>query len=149
MSGISMATGTTSLTVRYFYGDGSYIVSNSVYRWPALWTKGHNWPNDGEIEYVDSILFTPESLNYHSNTIAHSSIIEGINLASTNQMALHTKPGCMHVSPAPADQRGISGQLNCSMYAGCTVMETAPNSIGAGFNGAGGGIYATQFDISG
>ena len=35
------------------------------------------------------------------------------------------------------------------MDAGCTVMETAPNSIGAGFNGAGGGVYATQFDISG
>jgi len=19
--------------------------------WPAIWTKGHDWPNDGEIEY--------------------------------------------------------------------------------------------------
>ena len=35
------------------------------------------------------------------------------------------------------------------MDAGCTKMETAPNSIGAGFNGAGGGVYAAQFDISG
>lgn len=62
-------------------------------------------------------------------------------------MALHAIPSCMHVSPP--DQRGMSGQLNCSTDEGCTVTETAPNSFGAGFNNAGGGVYATQFDISG
>ncbi|KAJ3516019.1 hypothetical protein NLJ89_g1395 [Agrocybe chaxingu] len=96
--------------------------------WPALWTKGHTWPDDGEID-----------------------IIEGINLNQNNQIALHTHwdPPCTHVDPPPANQRGTSGNLNCSSAAGCTVLETAPNSIGAGFNSAGGGVYATQYDVTG
>ena len=81
--------------------------------------------------------------------IVHSSIIENINLAADNQMALHTTPGCMNVSPAPPGQRGMSGALDCSADSGCTVVETAPNSFGAGFNNAKGGVYATQFDLSG
>ncbi|KAF5310922.1 hypothetical protein D9619_007968 [Psilocybe cf. subviscida] len=94
--------------------------------WPAFWTKGHNWPDDGEID-----------------------IIEGINRVNYNQMALHTLPGCTHVSPAPPTQRGRSGQLDCSVDAGCTVIETSPNSFGEGFNAVGGGVWATQFDESG
>lgn len=78
-----------------------------------------------------------------------TSIIEGINLMENNQVALHTTPGCMHIDPPPTNQRGVSRQLNCTIDAGCTVGETAPNSFGAGFNNAGGGVYATQFDESG
>ncbi|KAH9478435.1 putative glycosidase C21B10.07 [Psilocybe cubensis] len=117
---------------RLWYGPGTLWIADIVHMpfgcsvWPALWTTGKNWPDDGEID-----------------------IIEGINLMENNQVALHTTPGCMHIDPPPPNQRGVSRQLNCTIDAGCTVGETAPNSFGAGFNAAGGGVYATQFDESG
>lgn len=62
-------------------------------------------------------------------------------------MALHTLPGCYH-SPPP-NQKGTDDDLDCSTAAGCVVHETTPNSFGTGFNNAGGGVWATQFDVSG
>lgn len=44
---------------------------------------------------------------------------------------------------------GIDAELNCSTPAGCVVRETTPNSFGTGFNDAGGGVWATQFDVTG
>ncbi|PPQ86641.1 hypothetical protein CVT25_006825 [Psilocybe cyanescens] len=117
---------------KLWYGPGTLWIADIVHMpygcsvWPALWTTGKNWPDDGEID-----------------------IIEGINLMQDNQVALHTTPGCMHIDPPPPNQRGVSRQLNCTIDAGCTVGETVPNSFGAGFNNAGGGVYATQFDSSG
>jgi hypothetical protein len=64
-----------------------------------------------------------------------------------NQMALHTLLGCTHTTPP--NQKGQSEELNCTTDAGCTVEETAPNSFQEGFNDAGGGVWATQFDIAG
>lgn len=110
--------------------------------WPAIWTKGPLWPDDGEID-----------------------IIEGINLMSTNQMALHTTEGCFHTTPP--SQIGQSAGLgtgnvggsglnsdggnasDCSTGAGCTVTETKSGSFGSAFAQAGGGVWATQFDIAG
>ncbi|OJA18491.1 hypothetical protein AZE42_08011 [Rhizopogon vesiculosus] len=93
--------------------------------WPAFWSFGPNWPQDGEID-----------------------IIEGINVMSANQMAIHTTPGCtQNVSEY---QLGTSGSTtNCSEASGCTVTETSPNSYESGFAVAGGGVFATQFDSSG
>ncbi|KJA23116.1 glycoside hydrolase family 16 protein, partial [Hypholoma sublateritium FD-334 SS-4] len=119
------------VTTRKVYPIGTIWIADIVHMpfgcsvWPALWTKGPLWPADGEID-----------------------IIEGINLMQNNQIALHTQPGCNHSSPAPANQRGLSDQLDCGVEAGCTVRETAPNSFGSGFNSAGGGVYATHFDAS-
>ncbi|KAH8097026.1 concanavalin A-like lectin/glucanase domain-containing protein [Cristinia sonorae] len=92
--------------------------------WPAFWSKGPLWPDDGEID-----------------------IIEGINLMSNNQMALHTTAGCLH--PAPPVQKGRNQNEDCGTGTGCTVGETAPNSFGPGFAAAGGGVWATQFDVAG
>ncbi len=66
-----------------------------------------------------------------------------------NLMALHTRPGCMNVSPASGAQSGQTGGLNCALDSGCTVTETKPNSFGQGFAQAGGGVFATYFDVSG
>jgi len=92
--------------------------------WPAWWTKGPLWPNDGEID-----------------------IIEAINVMPNNQMALHTTPGCTHSTPP--NQSGVSGQGDCSLGSGCVVSEVAPNSYESGFAAAGGGVWATQFDVAG
>ena len=64
-----------------------------------------------------------------------------------NQMALHTQDGCMQASSVT--QSGSTSATNCSTDAGCTVAEQQENSIGSGFGTAGGGVWATQFDVSG
>jgi len=52
-----------------------HILIDTYKVWPAIWTKGHNWPQDGEIEY---------ELSYLPSTVSHAlllnSILEGINL---------------------------------------------------------------------
>ncbi|TCD61817.1 hypothetical protein EIP91_007862 [Steccherinum ochraceum] len=94
--------------------------------WPAFWTKGPVWPNNGEID-----------------------ILEAINLMTSNQMALHTTQGCTHPAPPTGAQTSHNGGQDCGTGDGCTVQETADNSYGTGFNNAGGGVWATQFDASG
>ena len=96
--------------------------------WPALWTKGPDWPNGGEID-----------------------VLEAVNRGTNNQMTLHALSGC--VQPAGVIQLGTTSTSDCSMGAnssiGCTVIETQPNNFGDGFNQAGGGVWAAQFDVAG
>ncbi|KAI6039626.1 glycoside hydrolase family 16 protein [Pisolithus marmoratus] len=93
--------------------------------WPAFWSFGPKWPDDGEID-----------------------IIEGINLMTYNQMAVHTTAGC--TQSGSVSQLGASGPTtDCSQPSGCTVIETSPNSFQIGFAAAGGGVWATKFDSTG
>ena len=71
--------------------------------WPSIWTKGNDWPNNGEID-----------------------IIEAVNLVAYNQMALHTQNGC--TQPSGVTQSGTTGSTNCTQDARCTVAEDQPNS---------------------
>lgn len=118
------------ITSQDTYAVGSLWIADIVHIpwgcsvWPAFWTKGPTWPEDGEID-----------------------IIEGINMMDHNQMALHTTSGCIHSTPP--NQHGQSGEADCSQPSGCIVAETSPNSYQTGFAAAGGGIFATQFDVSG
>ncbi|EJU06505.1 hypothetical protein DACRYDRAFT_86200 [Dacryopinax primogenitus] len=101
--------------------------------WPSFWTCGPNWPQGGEID-----------------------IIEGIHQASINTASIHTNPGCY----MPANY-GASGSLltqpptglDCSAAdtndAGCGLIASGQNTYGAGFNTAGGGVYAMQWDETG
>lgn len=77
-----------------------------------------------------------------------TSIVEGVNLMTANQMALHTRDGCELTGPG-SETGQSGGTLNCSLASGCTVTETQDNSFGQGFAQAGGGVFATQFDASG
>lgn len=123
-----------SLTSSDFYGIGSVFIIDIVHVpfgcsvWPAFWTRGLDWPHDGEID-----------------------ILESVNIRSFNQMALHADPGC--VQPPGVLQLGKTTGTDCSAgrnsSIGCAVQETKPNSFGAGFNDAGGGVFATQFDVAG
>ena len=64
-----------------------------------------------------------------------------------NQMALDTTAGCLHA--ADVTQSGRSAGLDCGTGSGCVVVENQPNSYESGFAAAGGGVWATQFDVAG
>jgi len=118
------------ITSQDFYGVGSLWIIDLTHLpygcsvWPAFWSKGPHWPDNGEID-----------------------IIEGVNLMGANQYALHTLPGCRQ--PQGVLQTGAPGQTDCSQPSGCLVTETKPNSYGETFAAAGGGVWAAQFDVAG
>jgi hypothetical protein len=95
--------------------------------WPAFWTVGNNWPYGGEID-----------------------IVEGVNNNQKNQMTLHTAPGC---SISPGNMAGTILQNSCDAFynynTGCGVQDWSTLSYGAGFNQAGGGVFATLWNDDG
>ncbi|PAV20464.1 glycoside hydrolase family 16 [Pyrrhoderma noxium] len=136
------------ITTTDSYNYGSLIIIDILHLpfgcsvWPAFWTKGETWPDDGEID-----------------------IIEAINLMTSNQMALHTTAGCYHDTPTgqigqstglgPGNVGGTGlnsdgeDATDCSTPSGCVVTETKANSFGSSFAENGGGVWAMQFDIAG
>ncbi|KAF8627936.1 hypothetical protein AX17_006091 [Amanita inopinata Kibby_2008] len=94
--------------------------------WPSFFTFGieKEWPHGGEID-----------------------IIEAINDLGNNQMALHADRGCTQYNPP--GQTGRTLEMNCTTNRGCIVAETKQNSFGESFAQAGGGVWATQIDVSG
>ncbi|KAI1787368.1 concanavalin A-like lectin/glucanase domain-containing protein [Ganoderma leucocontextum] len=121
---------TVRISTTDYFPVGSVIVFDANHLpygcsvWPAFWTKGENWPIGGEID-----------------------IIEAVNLMTHNQMALHAQTGCTQASGVT--QSGTTGGTNCTDGSGCTVGENQANSYGDNFANAGGGVWATQFDVSG
>ncbi|OSD08169.1 glycoside hydrolase family 16 protein [Trametes coccinea BRFM310] len=121
---------TIRITTKDYYDFGSLWVFDATHLpygcsvWPAFWTKGPNWPFDGEID-----------------------IVEGINLQKDNQMAVHTTQGC--TTSNSIVQSGSIGFTDCSHGSGCTVRENKPNSFGQNFAQNGGGVWATQYDVAG
>ncbi|KAF8155942.1 laminarinase [Crassisporium funariophilum] len=91
--------------------------------WPAVWTVGANWPNQGEMD-----------------------ILEGVNDQGTDQVTLHTSSGCS--MPASRSQTGTSTGNNCDTAAtnnaGCGVKITDTRSYGPIFNSKGGGWFAVE-----
>jgi hypothetical protein len=96
--------------------------------WPAFWTLGPNWPSSGEID-----------------------IIEGVNSQSVNAMTLHTAAGCSIGNTAGSFTGNIK-TANCDVNApgqgnnvGCGIQAAGASTYGAGFNSAGGGVYAVDW----
>jgi len=89
--------------------------------WPAWWTYGPSWPNNGEID-----------------------IIEQVNEATNDQSTLHTNNGCSF-SSAPHNYSGNSGSENCEGNSGCSIGSTNGASFGGAFNDRGGGLFAMEW----
>ncbi|ESK91855.1 glycoside hydrolase family 16 protein [Moniliophthora roreri MCA 2997] len=114
------------------YPVGSLIIIDALHIpygcsvWPAFWTIGTElgWPHAGEID-----------------------IIEGINGITSNNVVMHTDPGCTQSSNV--SQGGKTTDADCGTDVGCKVEETKLNSYGPGFAQAGGGVFAAQIDNSG
>lgn len=97
--------------------------------WPAFWLVGPSWPTNGEID-----------------------IIEGVNAQQANQMTLHTSSGC---TINKSGFSGVANTTNCDgnasnqpKNAGCAIGSQDAASYGTGFNTAGGGVYATEWNSS-
>ncbi|KAG8214674.1 glycoside hydrolase family 16 protein [Butyriboletus roseoflavus] len=91
--------------------------------WPAVWTVGDNWPNEGEID-----------------------ILEGVNNMTPNIASLHTGSNC-HMSSS-RDMTGRSIGTNCAANEtgndGCGVQFPDTASFGPLFNDNEGGWYALE-----
>ncbi|KAF2400431.1 hypothetical protein EJ06DRAFT_430356 [Trichodelitschia bisporula] len=94
--------------------------------WPAFWTLGPNWPNNGEID-----------------------IIEGVSLNTNNAMTLHTTPNC---TIAGSGMTGTLQTNNCAYYpgynVGCSITDPSTQNHGYNFNDNSGGVYATEWTSS-
>ncbi|KAH9478613.1 putative glycosidase C21B10.07 [Psilocybe cubensis] len=92
--------------------------------WPAVWTVGADWPNQGEID-----------------------ILEGVNDQGPDQVTLHTgNGGC--TMPSSRSQTGSIVGDDCDTAdtnnAGCSVKVDDSRSYGPTFNSNGGGWYAVE-----
>lgn len=98
--------------------------SSSCGIWPAFWMFGPNWPSSGEID-----------------------ILEGVNSQTSNSVSLHTAAGCSVSSPGALALAGTKlVSSNCQGNKGCTqATHPTSNNYGAGFNAAGGGVYALEW----
>ncbi|KAI0635301.1 concanavalin A-like lectin/glucanase domain-containing protein [Trametes polyzona] len=129
-AGADTRRNTVRITSKDFYDYGSLWVFDATHVpfgctvWPAFWTKGPVWPDNGEID-----------------------ILEAVNLMDHNQMAIHTLDGC--ATSAAIAQTGQLGAVDCGSNSGCTVEENKPASYGDAFNAAQGGVWATKFDVDG
>jgi hypothetical protein len=111
-----------------FIADIAHMPDSACGVWPAFWTFGTPWPFSGEID-----------------------ILEGVNTASTNQITLHTGPGCtVNIIGSLGGTTLVNPDCNLnSGHDGCSVTTTVPNSVGTNFNNIGGGVYAMQWADTG
>jgi len=124
-------TSKASYNTGLFLFDLNHIPAGICGTWPAIWTLGPNWPNNGEID-----------------------ILEGVNTQTTNTMTLHTSDGCT-MSGVSRPMTGSVNSANCYVNApgqasnqGCGVQDDSTKSYGDGFNNNGGGIYAVEWTTS-
>jgi len=121
-------TSNKAYTHGLFIADIAHMPGSICGVWPAFWLVGGNWPNNGEID-----------------------VLEGVNLAGTDQITLHTGPGCT-INTAGSQSGTTLLQSNCnanSGHDGCGATTTTANAYGTSFNSNGGGVYAMQWESSG
>ncbi|KAJ7639603.1 glycoside hydrolase family 16 protein [Mycena polygramma] len=127
----SSATGRNSVRIRTNNAYTTHVAVFDVVHmpqgcgtWPAIWeTNEATWPAGGEVD-----------------------IVEGVNDQGTDQITLHTSPGC--TMPATRTQTGTSLLLDCNTAvngnSGCGVSAGTAPSYGPTFNADGGGWYAIE-----
>eukprot|EP00039_Didymoeca_costata_P021053 m.343255 g.343255 ORF g.343255 m.343255 type:complete len:338 (-) comp22566_c0_seq1:29-1042(-) len=108
--------------------------------WPAWWSTGPSWPQNGEID-----------------------VVEGVNLNTWDQTTLHTTTGCSFSNLSHYNFTGHWGSgsngkpaSNCDIHApgqygnqGCGIISNDASSYGAGLNKAGGGVFAHEWSNKG
>ncbi|KAG6026895.1 hypothetical protein E4U19_002351 [Claviceps sp. Clav32 group G5] len=111
-----------------FVADFLHMPPSQCGLWPAFWSYGPEWPNDGEID-----------------------LIEGANDQHRNILSAHTSAGCTLSKNLKSKALTPPRTANCdigTLNVGCTYDAPANDttSYGDGFNAAGGGVYAMEWD---
>ncbi|OCK74731.1 glycoside hydrolase family 16 protein, partial [Lepidopterella palustris CBS 459.81] len=106
-----------------FLADIAHMPGSICGVWPAFWTFGANWPNNGEID-----------------------IIEGVDKNTNNKISLHSGDNCK-VTAQP--ESGTLLTTDCAEStgggSGCSVGDGSTSSYGDGFNAVNGGVYAMEW----
>jgi hypothetical protein len=93
--------------------------------WPALWAVGPDWPNNGEIDYIETVHNTP-----------------------ANRMTLHSKEG-LTVFNHSMYMTGTLEAASCGpseLNTGCTIIDSPDSTTsGSKFNENLGGTLAAEF----
>src|SRR5271170_4539783 len=116
-----------SWTHGLFIADITHMPGGICGTWPALWTLGPNWPNNGEID-----------------------IIEGANNQNTDLSSAHTGSVCTIAGDA-STMTGILQTNDCDLNSpssntvGCGISDGSTQSYGTGFNAINGGVYAMEW----
>lgn len=88
----------------------------------------------------------------HSDYQGEIDVFEGVNNQATNQYTLHTSKGCTS-SQGSIKPTGKVSNKQCATIngdnTGCGFIDPNESSYGAGFNAAGGGVFAHLWDQSG
>ncbi|KAF7323747.1 hypothetical protein MKEN_00595700 [Mycena kentingensis (nom. inval.)] len=99
--------------------------------WPAVWFTGDNWPYKGEID-----------------------VVEGVSLYNKNIYSVHTGDGCTltdSLISSMSKVKIIESTKSCNAIdspGACGFTDETDTTFGPGFNKAGGGVFAMQFDTS-
>ncbi|KAG8678237.1 hypothetical protein FRC08_017951 [Ceratobasidium sp. 394] len=118
------------------FNKGSLVVMDALHLpygcsvWPAYWSQGSPedaWPTYGEID-----------------------IVENVNLAPINQMALHTAQGCTLAPNTQVTGKIVSNDCynNTNGNQGC-IVQMPEKSYGETFAQNGGGVYALEWSSTG
>lgn len=118
------------------FTKGSLVVMDAIHLpygcsvWPGYWSQGSPedaWPAYGEID-----------------------IIENVNLAPINQMALHTSQGCTLAPDTQLTGKIVSNDCynGTNGNQGC-IIQMPENSYGQSFAQNGGGVYALEWSSTG
>lgn len=119
-------TSTQAYTKGLFVADIAHMPAGSgdggsCGLWPAFWMFGPNWPSSGEID-----------------------IIEGVNNQQSNAITLHTSAGCTMANTGSLSSTKLAS-ADCEGNSGCSQQTSVTDNYGAGFNAAGGGVYAVEW----
>ncbi|KIJ31231.1 glycoside hydrolase family 16 protein [Sphaerobolus stellatus SS14] len=94
--------------------------------WPAFWTVGGNWPNNGEID-----------------------VFEGVHDNTHNQMTWHTGPNC-NLTVTSNFTGTASAHTSCFSFladnSGCAFIGWSRASYGPHFDALNGGVFAMKWD---
>lgn len=123
--------------------------------WPAFWTVGPIWPNNGEIDVVEGVNNKQMLVISYFSPFSHRFMT-----SFRNQYTFHT--GANQVCNIPNQAPTVNGgpaftgtvmNTNCSSSpssdTGCTFLDTSNSSFGQGFANASGGVFALLWDNDG
>ncbi|GAA5907180.1 hypothetical protein JCM5296_004978 [Sporobolomyces johnsonii] len=125
------------LTSKQTYQDGLYVwdvqkMPQVCGAWPAIWSSGADWPNQGEID-----------------------VVEYVSRQSMNSFSVHTGSGCTAGSSGYsgvemlATAQGLDCDADATESQGCGFRTTRNDTAGPGANSNGGGVYALEWSSAG